>query len=47
MIMMIMNMQNKLYRIQFFSSPDNQFAARKKKKKFELPAKRGFKLPES
>jgi len=36
-------MQNKLYAIQFFSPPDDQFAAQRK---LELLAKRGFKLPE-
>jgi len=36
-----MNMQNKLFTVQFFSPHNNQFAAWEKK--FKLLAKRGFK----
>jgi len=53
-----MNMQNKLYPIQFFSPPDDRFVTDPEQqlqspkipnflKKFELRDKRGFELPET
>jgi len=43
-IIIIMNMQSKLFRIQFFSPFGDRCAARRK---FKLLAERGFKLPEN
>jgi len=54
--MILMNMQSKLYTIQFFSPPSDQFAASPREqnpeimkfpKKFELPDKRELELMEN